>query len=575
MNSRYPVYTLKNECHDCYKCIRECSVKAIRIENGYASIIPEKCIACGHCVLICPVNAKKSRDDLSAAKALLKTKTRVYVSLAPSWAGLFDFPAGNLIEAFKKLGIKGVSETALGAQEVSAGVAQMLSSADKGLFISSACPVMVDYIRLYIPEYTPCITPLPSPALTHAAMIKKWFGEDTGIIFVGPCIAKKNEADKNAALIDVSLTFTEMLSWFKSENIDPWKKPENKTSSFVPESSFEGALYPLEGGMNETLKQCGVLNKVRLINISSIKNVRKALEGLDPAELQQPVFIEALACEGGCANGPGIASSKPGITVINNILSSARSRKHKPAGTFSAAGMSYDSRPVKKKEYSPEEINAAMQSIGKYGIEDELNCGGCGYDTCRKLAEALISKEAEPSMCISNMRRIAMKKANAILRCMPSAVVIVDSALLIVEANDAFAKMFAGDMYDFFKSRPEGMSGADLEKLFPCRDIFETALNLGSEIHKEHYPVNDRLYDITVFSIEQKQIVGAVITDVTKTEMRRDQIARRAQKVIRKNISVVQEIASLLGEHMADTEMLLSSIAEGYETGKKRPPHDK
>lgn len=574
MNSRNPVYTLKNECHDCYKCIRECFVKAIRIENGYASIIPEKCITCGHCVLICPVNAKKTRDDLSAAKELLRTKKNVYVSLAPSWTGLFDFSAENLIESFKKLGVQGVSETALGAQEVSAGVARMLSSTEKGLFISSACPVMVDFIRLYMPQYTSYITPLPSPALTHAAMIKTWFGEDTGIIFVGPCIAKKNEADHNTSLIDVSLTFTEMINWFKSENIDPWKKTEGKSSSFIPESSFEGSLYPLEGGMNETLKRYGCQNNVRLINISSIKNFKKALEGLDPSQLQQPVFIEALACEGGCANGPGVTCSKPGISVISNILSATRSRKITPLNASLQVNRHYRPNPVEKKEYSPEKIKTAMESIGKYGIEDELNCGGCGYDTCRKLAEALIDKEAEPSMCVSNMRRIALKKANAILRCMPSAVVIVDSALSIVEANDAFAKMFAGELYDFFKSRPEGMCGAALEKMFPCRDIFETALNQGSEIHREHYPVNEKLYDISVFSIEQKQIVGAVITDVTKNEMRRDQIARRAQKVIKKNISVVQEIASLLGEHMADTEMLLSSIAEGYETGKKRPPHE-
>ena len=193
MDKQNPVYTLTNECHDCYKCVRECHVKAIKIENGHASVIPEKCIACGACVKACPTNAKRVRTDIDKVKKLLFDKKDVYVSLAPSWRASFENSAEKMIALLKQLGFKDVSETALGAQEVSIKTAKMLNEAGNGLFISSACPVIVDYIRLYMPEFTQCITPIGSPLMTHAKMLKETFGDDIAIVFVGPCIAKKNE----------------------------------------------------------------------------------------------------------------------------------------------------------------------------------------------------------------------------------------------------------------------------------------------------------------------------------------------------------------------------------------------
>ena len=255
MEKTYPVYTLKNECNDCYKCIRDCHVKAIRIQGGNASVIDEKCIACGHCVTICPVGAKKVRNDIDKVKTLLLTGKKVYVSLAPSWAGVYNISKEKMIATLKKLGFTGVSETALGAQEVSIQTAKMLNEAESGLFISSACPVINDYIRLYKPNFASCITPIASPALTHAGILKKEFGEDIKVVFIGPCIAKKNEADKHPDLISVALTFDELNYWIKEEFIDTDKIETNEECKFIPETAYEGALYPLEGGMNETIKK--------------------------------------------------------------------------------------------------------------------------------------------------------------------------------------------------------------------------------------------------------------------------------------------------------------------------------
>jgi uncharacterized Fe-S cluster-containing protein len=225
----------------------------------------------------------------------------------------------------------------------------------------------------------------------------------------------------------------------------------------------------------------------------------------------------------------------------------------------------YAPKSVSTSKYTIEEIQGALKKIGKHNEEDELNCGGCGYSSCRELAVALLDGVAETSMCVSYMRKIAMRKAAAMLRCMPSAIVMVDNNMNILEANDSFMKMFTGDMYDIFKSRPDGMTGASIDRIVDFSDIFATILKTGKDLHKEHYAVKDRLYDINAFTIEENEIVGAIITDVTQTETTRERISEKAREVISKNISIVQEIACLLGEHMVETETLLNSIANDYD----------
>lgn len=567
MNSQYPIYTLKNECVDCYKCVRQCSMKAIRIESGHASVIPEKCIACGHCVLICPSEAKKIRNDVNKARAVLTAKQRVFVSLAPSWAGFFECGAEKLIAALKKLGFTGVSETALGAQEVSIEVTKLLSKRENKINISSACPAIVDYVRLYMPECTKFITPVASPALTHAKLLKKRYGEDIGVIFIGPCIAKKNESDKSPELIDVSLTFTELVEWFKQEGIDPdeIELVPNEEIKFVPKKAYEGSYYPIEGGMNKTIRLSGCAKDIQLVSVSSIHAFKESLENLDPAKIDRPIFIEALACAGGCANGPCKNHSKPGILTMSDILRTVKLREDIPSEPEVIVEKEYKERPQNTRIFTAEEIAQAMELIGKHGSEDEINCGGCGYDTCRCLAQALLTGAAEPSMCVSYMRKLAIRKASAMLRSMPSAIVMADADLRIIETNEAFVRMFSPDLLEIFNGRPEGLAGGALDRVIPFVDLFKRTLKSGKDIHKERYSVDKNLYDIAIFEIERNKIVGAVITDVTKTEMKREQIAKKAHEVIEKNIATVQNIACLLGEHMVDTELLLSQIEQGYE----------
>ena len=567
MEKTYPVYTLKNECNDCYKCIRDCHVKAIRIQGGSASVINDKCIACGHCVTICPVGAKKVRNDIDKVKALLLTGKKVYVSLAPSWAGAYDFSKETMIAVLKKLGFAGVSETALGAQEVSIQTAKMLNKSGAGLYISSACPVIDDYIRLYKPEFANCITPIASPALTHAGLLKDTYGDDIKIVFIGPCIAKKNEADKHPELISVALTFDELNYWIKEEYIDVKNIETNKDCKFVPESAYEGALYPLEGGMNETIKRVGIdKNDVTFIGVSSLEAFDKSLQNINPNKIHNKIFVEALGCPGGCINGPCLSSEKSRIMITSDIYSNTEYRDEIPKEPKKVIYEDYLPSPVKKVEYSIDQVTKALKKISKHKPEDELNCGGCGYGSCREFVNALISGDAETSMCVSYMRKIAVRKAAAMLRCMPSAVVIVDSNMEIVEANDSFEQMFLGDMYEIFASRQDGLTGAALDRIIPFGELFKSALETGKDVHQEHYAIDDKVYDISIFTIEDNELIGAVISDITKSEIDRSKIAKKAREVITKNIATVQEIAGLLGEHMVETELLLNSIAEGFDT---------
>ncbi len=577
MNKIFPVYTLKNECSDCYKCVRRCFVKAIKIESGHASVISDKCITCGTCVLACPSKAKRVRNDIEKVKNILMPKNgvkpKVYVSLAPTFSGVFNnMPKEKFIAMLKKLGFTGVSETALGAQEVSIKTAEILcdKNDDKMLNISSACPVVVDFIRLYHPEFAKNITPIASPALTHAKLLKEKYGDDIKVVFIGPCIAKKNEADRNPELISAALTFDELKYWFSEEYINT-EKINYDNEHFVPEDAYEGAIYPIEGGMNETIKKClrnydyDDVKDIKFLSVSSLETIDKLLKGFDENTLKSKVFIEALSCKAGCVCGPGVTDAKAGLDIMTKIINYTKTRPSIPKNPDIVVDMEYQTSPVENKKFSVEELKGALKRIGKNSIEDELNCGGCGYSSCREMGYALLRNEAEPSQCASYMRQIAHRKADALLRCMPSAMVMVDKELRVAEANNAFIKMFMEDMYDVYSQNPDMLKGANIEKIVDFGFIFKAALGGCADIHKEHYPVNDRLYDITAFTIEKDELAGAIIVDVTKTQVNREKIAQKAHEVITKNISIVQNIACLLGEHMVETELLLSSIAQDYD----------
>lgn len=576
-NREYPLYTIKNNCQDCYKCVRRCPVKAIKIEDGSAMIVPDLCIACGTCYRVCPAKAKQARNDLTRAKHLVQSGKDVYVSLAPSWITEFEgVSREQMIAAIRRLGFRGVSETALGAEEVSANIAGLLDkaaneapqvSAANRLFISTACPAVVEYINKYVPERTANLTKLTSPLLAHCRLLKTALGKDIEVIFIGPCIAKKIEADRHPDLLSLSLSFTDLRQWLKDENIVLKDIHTSVFDKFVMSKAEEGVAYPVEGGMIETLKPYEQSQKAYLMQITGIENIKRELKNIREEALDRPIFIECLACEGGCVNGPCTSSKKSGLEKRVEILKesdfSGLAGKRSPSVDIT---LDYASEAIVQPEHDETDIKRVLASIGKYSIEDEINCGGCGYNTCRNFAKALLDGKAEPEMCVSHMKQQAQRKANALLRCIPSPIVIANARLSIMEYNDKFVETFwnedeHADIYD-----QNNLHGADLRDFINFTNLFSASLDLEQDIHREHVRFNDKLFDVVVFNIDKKQIVGGIIEDVTNMEMKKEQIAEKAKEVIHKNLATVQQIACTLGEHMAETEVLLRSIAKDFAT---------
>lgn len=581
-NREYPLYTIKNNCQDCYKCVRRCPVKAIKIEDNSAMIVPDLCIACGTCYRVCPAKAKQARNDLTRAKHLIQSGKDVYVSLAPSWITEFDnISKEQMIASLRRLGFRGVSETALGAEEVSANVAKLLdisaadSSSDNHLFISTACPAVVEYVNKYLPERTSNLTKLTSPLLAHCRLLKKALGNDIEIIFIGPCIAKKLEADRHPDLLSLSLSFNDLRQWLKEENIDLKDIHTSVFDKFVLAKAEEGAAYPVEGGMIETLKAYEQSKKAYLMQITGIENIKRELKNLKDTDFDRPVFIECLACEGGCINGPCTTSKKSGfekrLEVLKESDFSGLAGKRNPSVDIS---LDYKEENITPPEHDEAEIKKILATIGKYSIEDEINCGGCGYNTCRNFAKALLDGKAEPEMCVSHMKQQAQRKANALLRCIPSPIVIANAQLRIMEYNDKFVETFWNDEEHTDIYDKENLHGADLRDFINFTNLFSASLDLEQDIHREHVRFNDKLFDVVVFNIDKKQIVGGIIEDVTNMEMKKEQIAEKAKEVIHKNLATVQQIACTLGEHMAETEVLLRSIAKDFAADDEQSNSD-
>lgn len=566
MTQNQIIYTERTECQDCFKCIRECPVKAIKVENACAAVIPQLCLSCGHCVEVCPNGAKHVRDDLSRAQQLLKERDQVFVSLAPSFISEFpEIPTPALIRALKRLGFAGVSETALGAERVSASAAQLLQDRTPRVIISTACPVVVEYVRKYHPQFAHCLTPYVSPVLAHCRLLRETYGPSIGIVFFSPCIGKKIEADTHPDLLDVALTFEDLRRWLNQDQVT-FDTIDGDGESFVPRAAKEGALYPIDGGMVAGIKAGCAVMESDCMAFSGIRNIHKALAGLNDMKLTHPIFLELLACEGGCVNGPKAgqrdATAWKRYKVIH-YSSYPKAEIPRKDGAPRWEGLSAD--PVPVREYSDAILKQALQTVSKYGPEDELNCGGCGYDNCREFAKALIDEKAEKVMCVAYMRKLAQKKTNALMENVPSAIVLVDEELRIIECNYNFARVLGPGVEKAFKRLP-GLEGTYLREIAPFYSLFKTVLDKGEGILNHDLRHKQSFLRCDVFSIEKHRVVCGIFQDVTKPTIHKEAMIQKAQDVIKKNLATVQQIAYLLGENAAESEVILKSIIQSVTT---------
>lgn len=560
ITEQLPIYTEAAECRDCYKCVRNCDVKAIEVDNHEAVVVNECCIYCGKCVNTCPVSAKKVRDDVFKAKQLLQDEGRTIISLAPSWVSEFvGVTSEQMIAALEVVGAYGVSETALAADYLNDYLNENLSEQLEGMGgvqISSACPVVVSLVQKYYPQLSPNLTQCGSPMVIHGRLLKQLYGEDARVIFIGPCIAKKHEADQNAIEIDVAIGFDELRSIFNDMEVIP-SDLSVSNKFFIPESSSKGALYPLDGGMLSGLKD----KSISYFNYSGMEEVKGALDNVSKLPANSMVFLELLSCAGGCINGP--LQSESNNCISKNLSINSYEKNEQQALDLSVpCELVLESDPVVKEIYSENEIVKALRSIGKRRREDELNCGGCGYDNCRDMVCAIMSGFAQPEMCVSYMRRLAQKKANALIKSIPFGVVIVDSQLKILESNQSFAKLIGDDFVTIYESLGS-LESICIDKIEPFNKLISGALYNDEEINKD-IRFQDMILSASIFPIEKKQIAGMLVQDITNPVVQREQIIKKAHDVLVNNNTTVQKIAYLLGENAADSEILLSSIIDSF-----------
>ena len=564
MDNLAPVYSVNAQCRDCYKCVRRCPVKAIRVENDHAVVSPDDCIFCGTCVETCPNKAKMVRDDLQTVRNLVAARPDTIVSVAPSWASEFPGVSGaQLSAALKKLGFARMEETARGANIVSRRVAEIMAlSGTHRLQISTACPVVVRLIRRYYPRFTSYLTPVDSPVLAHCKAIRGTDPE-APIVFVGPCVGKKHESDADAALLHTALTFEELRRWMVMAGVDHPERLDPDPAYSLP---GDGAYYPIEGGMvrsvERNFRRYAPDADFQPMVLTGVKAIQTMLESLDPKTLEEPVFIEALACPGGCVCGP---KTRVRCAAGGRLDVIRHARRTAPDDPEHIPNVDRHFRPLPgaARDFSEDDIRATLNRLGKFRREDELNCAGCGYDSCRDLARAILAGFAEPQMCVSRMRQIALKQSSAIDKALPYGLVVADRNLKIIECNQRFAELMGDATRMAYDAKP-GLRDADLERIVPYPQLFRKTLETGEETVRRTVGIGDRLYSLTVFTVDLHETVGALILDVTESERKRQALIEKARTVVTNTSKTVQEIAFMLGRNAAESELILDSAVQMF-----------
>ena len=564
-------------CKHCYKCVRSCSVKAIRVKNAQAQIMKEYCILCGKCLEVCPQNAKTFVSDLDRVKYYIRSGEKVVVSIAPSYLGIMDYDTpGQVVDGLLKLGFTAVRETAEGAALVTEEYAKILSEGQMVNVITTCCPSVNDLIEKYYPSLVQFMAPVVSPMVAHGRLIKKLYGQDTKVVFLGPCVAKKEEAEEDErteGAIDAVIHFGELKEWMQSENIvlsecdnRPMANPDPKINRLYPVS--RGVIQSVmlsrnaSGQSGTTESQDGQLAGYRHMFVDGIENCRELLEAMETGEIQN-CFVEMNMCEGGCIKGP--ATTKMEFSRYRARFNIEDQVEYAPAEALDAPAdvvmvKKFYSRKENDHMPTEEEIQEILKATGKYNKDQELNCGACGYTSCREKAIAVFQGKAELDMCLPHTYEQAQSMSNLVLEATPNMILIIRNDLSISEFNAKAEKVFQ-------VSRQEALERYIYE--FMDASLFEDIFKTHQSIHRRKMELEP--YGMTVLTsviyMENQDSLLTIIQDITAEEKELEhqyqlkmKTVEAAQMVIDKQMMVAQEIAGLLGETTAETKATLNQL---------------
>jgi iron only hydrogenase large subunit-like protein len=532
--------------------------------NDQAQIVEEKCIACGNCFLVCPQNARNIHSDLENVENAFQQGKKIIVSIAPSYIGVYDEPY-KLISVLKYLGAYLIEETAIGAEQVSKLYSEYIKTTKKNNAITTCCPTVNMMIQNYYPNLIKYLMPIDSPMVAHCKMIRKRHGNDVYIVFLGPCISKKCEAYgyQLSGVMDAVISFEEIDKLMESRNINISEFEESYPDL---EGNYKGKKYPLDQGILSGISHIVENSKFTPATISGIDNLKKAFDALSNEEITN-VLIEANSCEGGCIGGPAVPKKSRNIYVrkirAKNKIQILKEKINKNY-TLEDKNLNYI-RNFRNKQYihphfTEEEIKNVLEQTGKHDRSDELNCGACGYDTCRDKAISVLEGLSHPQMCMPYMRSEAEKISNIYFEYSPSIILIVDLDLNILDLNPVGEKAFNISVSSV-KSQP-------LSSIIPDKDFKHV---LRTEENMEGRKLNLEKYGLTVYEriiyLPKNKILFGILNDITNDELKKEQITNfkmntleTADKVIEKQMRVAQEIAGLLGETTAETKSALLKL---------------
>jgi len=545
----------KTNCKNCYKCIRHCPVKSIRFSGNQAYIIGNECIMCGQCFVVCPQDAKQIVSEMEKVKMLLQSGGHVVVSLAPSFVANYDgVGIESMREALKKLGFSDVEETAVGATIVKREYDRMLSEETRDIIISSCCHSVNLLIQKYFPSLLPYLADVMSPMQAHCSDIKKRM-PDAKTVFIGPCVAKKDEAQHYEGIVDAVLTFDELTAWLKSDKIELEQKKESNENSLA-------RFFPTTGGILKTMVKENP--KYSYLAIDGTENCIAALKDIEAGNLHR-CFIEMSACVGSCVGGPVMekfhrSPVKDYIAVSDYAGKKDFDVKQPAARDIEKHFEAIDLRAIKPTEA---EITETLRQMGKMKPSDELNCGTCGYNTCREKAIAILQGKAEISMCLPYLKDKAENFSDTIARNTPNGLVVLNEKMEVQQVNSAALKIFnlrsAGDIL-----------GDQVIRVLDPTD-FVTVLNKGRVIRdkREYLAEYEKYVEKTIVYDKEYHLILGIFRDVTEEETqreRKEEISKQtieiADNVVDRQMRIVQEIASLLGETAAETKIALTKLKE-------------
>ncbi|MDF2631565.1 MAG: putative sensor protein [Caproiciproducens sp.] len=549
-------------CKNCYKCVKVCPVKSIKFENAQAQIIDRDCVLCGTCLEQCPQNAKTLSSDVAIVKEFIKRGEKVILSVAPSYYASFDFDdVKKFAGALKALGFYGVAETSMGAAYVTAEYHKLMQENKMENIITTCCPSVNRLIELYYPSLVAQMAPVVSPMIAHARLLKQSFGHGVRVVFVGPCIAKIDEAAdiRHNNDVDAVLTFDDLEKWLKEENT---VINDAQPASFLNSSSKILRMYPVARGILASLVSMGDTNGWKMLSVSGSAECIDLCRAMERGELNH-CFIEINMCRDSCINGP--VSIKDSVSRFSNAVKIKQyadedCEQYPRLPEQIPMGMQFVDRSVKEDIPDEAAIRSILLKIGKESPADELNCGSCGYPTCRDKAVAVYQGKAELTMCMPYMKERAESLSNYVLTETPNITIIVDKDLNIIEFNAAAENAFKVTRREALqKCIFEIIDSSDFQFAFDSKQSIT-----DKKVHYKEYGITTMQ---TIVYIAKEDIAMGIFKDITQDEADvenkyklRNETIEMAQKVINKQMVAAQQIASLLGETTAETKVTLTKL---------------